>query len=290
MRNALASLAFALAAIAPAQAEVVEQADNGFVVQHSLTVSTDPDATFAMLRTPAKWWDKDHTWTGNAENLYMDAQAGGCFCELIPNEATTESGAPQRTLRGSVQHMQITYVDPGRLLRLSGALGPLQSEALAGAMTFTLKPVKGGTRITMDYVVGGFMRMKTADIAPAVDKVLVAQLSRLAMALGPLVGVGDAADTADEKPEDSAPAAKEEPGSDSAVSALVSDLAPDDAVTDGSTDLAEPEPKPKPEAKPAPKPKPKPAAASVPAAKSSKPATRPVTRPARDENESESGR
>jgi len=290
MRNALASLAFALAAIAPAQAEVVEQADNGFVVQHSLTVSTDPDATFAMLRTPAKWWDKDHTWTGNAENLYMDAQAGGCFCELIPNEATTESGAPQRTLRGSVQHMQITYVDPGRLLRLSGALGPLQSEALAGAMTFTLKPVKGGTRITMDYVVGGFMRMKTADIAPAVDKVLVAQLSRLAMALGPLVGAGDAADTADEKPEDSAPAIGDEPGSDSAVSALVSDLAPDDAVTDSSTDLAEPEPELKPEAKPAPKPTSKPAAASVPAAKSGKPATRPVTRPARDENESESGR
>lgn len=290
MRNALASLAFALAAIAPAQAEVVEKADNGFVVQHSLTVSTDPDATFAMLRTPAKWWDKDHTWTGNAENLYMDAQAGGCFCELIPNEATTESGAPQRTLRGSVQHMQITYVDPGRLLRLSGALGPLQSEALAGAMTFTLKPVKGGTRITMDYVVGGFMRMKTADIAPAVDKVLVAQLSRLAMALGPLVGAGDAADTADEKPEDSAPAAKDEPGSDSAVSALVSDLAPDDAVTDSSTDLAEPEPELKPKAKPAPKPTSKPAVASVPAAKSGKPATRPVTRLTRDENESESGR
>ncbi|WAC23923.1 SRPBCC family protein [Blastomonas sp. SL216] len=294
MRNALASLAFALAAIAPAQAEVVEQADNGFVVQHSLTVSTDPDATFAMLRTPAKWWDKDHTWTGNAENLYMDAQAGGCFCELIPNEATTESGAPQRTLRGSVQHMQITYVDPGRLLRMSGALGPLQSEALAGAMTFTLKPVKGGTRITMDYVVGGFMRMKTADIAPAVDKVLVAQLSRLAMALGPLVGAGDAADTADEKPEDPVPATGDEPASDSAVSALVSDLAPDDAVTDSSTDLGDPEPELKPEAKPAPKPAPKPtskpAAASVPAAKSGKPATRPVTRPARDENESESGR
>ncbi len=288
MRNALASLAFALAAIAPAQAEVVEQADNGFVVQHSLTVSTDPDATFAMLRTPAKWWDKDHTWTGNAENLYMDAQAGGCFCELIPNEATTESGAPQRTLRGSVQHMQITYVDPGRLLRMSGALGPLQSEALAGAMTFTLKPVKGGTRITLDYVVGGFMRMKTADIAPAVDKVLVAQLSRLAMALGPLVGAGDTAEAADEKPEESTPAAADEPASGGAVSALVSDLAPDDAVTDGSTALAEPEPEP--EAKPAPKPKPKPAAASVPAAKSGKPATRPVTRPTRDENEGESGR
>ncbi|WP_198669265.1 SRPBCC family protein, partial [Blastomonas sp. UPD001] len=181
MRTAFAALAAMLAATTlaatPARAEVVQQADNGFVVQASVTVATDPDATFAMLRTPAKWWDKDHTWTGNAENLYMDAQAGGCFCELIPNETTTEGGAPQRTLRGSVQHMQILYVDPGRLLRLSGALGPLQSEAVTGAMTLTLKPVKGGTRITLDYVVGGFLRMKTGDIAPAVDKVLAAQLS-----------------------------------------------------------------------------------------------------------------
>src|SRR3989344_1858492 len=152
MRTAFAALAAPLAVITPAQAEIVQQADNGFVVQHSVTVSTDPDSTFAMLRTPAKWWDKEHSWTGNAENLYMDAQAGGCFCELIPNEATTESGAPQRTLRGSVQHMQILYVDPGKLLRLSAALGPLQGEAVTGSLTFTLTPGKGGTRITMDYV------------------------------------------------------------------------------------------------------------------------------------------
>lgn len=280
MRIALAALALALGAAAPARAELVQQADNGFVVQHSVTVSTDPDATFAMLRTPAKWWDKDHTWTGNAENLYMDAQAGGCFCELIPNEATTDSGAPQRTLRGSVQHMQIVYVDPGKLLRLSGGLGPLQGEAVTGALTFTLKPVKGGTRISMDYVVGGFMRMKTSELAPAVDAVMVAQLSRLAMALGPLVGAGEASVAQPDDPEDieDQPADGAQGGND--VSALVSDLAPDDAGTQGleADSTAESEPVSKP-------------AAKAPAApKRYKPGTRPLTRPPRKDDDGQGSR
>jgi hypothetical protein len=289
MRTLSILAAAAVLVSAPAHAEVTAQADNGFVVQHSVTVSTDPDATFAMLRTPAKWWDKEHTWTGSADNLYMDSQAGGCFCELIPNEATTESGAPQRTLRGSVQHMQILYTDPGKLLRLSGALGPLQGEAVTGALSFTLKPVKGGTRITMEYVVGGYMRMKTGEIAPAVDAVMVAQLSRLGMALGPLVGAG--ADTPEPKgaePKSTAPkadAATDAEGMDdgdaagSSVSALVTDLAPDDAVSDGTAEAAE-----------AAEPKAKPAATSPAAPKRYKPGTRPLTRPARDKDDSETGR
>lgn len=276
MRIALAALVLTLAMASPTRAELVQQADNGFVVQHSITVSTDPDATFAMLRTPAKWWDKDHTWTGNPENLYMDAQAGGCFCELIPNEATTESGAPQRTLRGSVQHMQIVYVDPGKLLRLTGGLGPLQGEAVTGALTFTLKPVKGGTRVTLDYVVGGFMRMKTADIAPAVDQVMTAQLSRLAMALGPLPGgAGAAAEPDDEQPADSAPSPDGKVRTNGGVGALVSDLAPDETVTNGGGEAASPEDRP---------------VTAPTAPKSGKPAARPVARPSRDKDEGEAGR
>lgn len=280
MRIALAALVLALATAGPARAELVQQAENGFVVQHSVTVSTDPDTSFAMLRTPAKWWDKDHTWTGNAENLYMDAQAGGCFCELIPNEATTESGAPQRTLRGSVQHMQIVYVDPGKLLRLIGALGPLQSEAVTGALTFTLKPVKGGTRISMDYVAGGFMRMKTSQIAPAVDAVMVAQLSRLGMALGPLVGAGDTPAAEPDSPEDSEEQPADEAATGNDVSALVSDLAPDDAVTQGSQ--ADKIPAPKSAAKPDP--------AAGPAPRRSKPGARPLTPPARSDEDEQGGR
>lgn len=235
MRTALAVLALACLSATPAHAEVTARGDNGFAVSHKVAVSVDPDEAFAMLRTPAKWWAKDHTWTGNAENLYMDAQAGGCFCELIPNEVTTESGAPQRTLRGSVQHMQILYVDPGKLMRLSGALGPMQGEAMTGTLTVTLAAVNGGTLVKFDYVIGGFTRIPVDQLAPAVDAVMGEQASRLAMALGPLVGGEKAAPLEDAAParasgSDETPAQATGPGG---VSDLVTDLAPD-AETDAS--------------------------------------------------------
>jgi hypothetical protein len=288
--SAIAALVLTTAAVhAPANAEVTASTDNGFAVRHTVTVSAEPDAAFAMLRTPGKWWDKAHTWTGNSDNLYMDAQAGGCFCELIQNDATSEGGVPQRTLRGSVQHMQIVYVDPGKLLRMSGALGPLQSEAMVGTMTVTLAPIKGGTKLTFEYVAGGFMRMATADVAPAVDGVIVAQASRFAMALGPLVGGGADADDGGEAPKPEATEDEGDAGIDAAgegteaqtsgsVGALVADLQPDDDTAATTPEDAPPKPAVKPAPKPAAKPAPKPAG------------TRPPARPLRDDSNDETGR
>lgn len=271
MRICLAVLAaIGLALAAPVQAEVTAQSGAGFAVQQSVAVAVDPETAFAMLRTPAKWWDKAHSWTGNADNLYMDAQAGGCFCELIPNAATTDSGAPQRTLRGSVQHMQIVYVDPGRMLRMSGALGPLQGEAMAGTMTVKLVAIKGGTRVTFDYLVGGFMRMDPEEVAPMVDAMIGAQASRLAMALGPLVGAADA-----------------QPAASNSVKRLVTGLAPDagsDAgpVADPSAAASTKAPTVTPSAASGPSPTsatPATAPTAPPARKRYKPGTRPLSRP-----------
>jgi hypothetical protein len=82
--------------------------------------------------------------------------------------------------------MRVVLVQPRQVLRLVGGLGPLQSEPVAAVLTMTLKPVPGGTRILWEYVVGGTMRYKLDEIAPAVDKVMAEQLGRLAAQLGPL--------------------------------------------------------------------------------------------------------
>jgi hypothetical protein len=120
-----------------------------------------------------------HSWSGDAANLYLDPQAGGCFCELLPKP----TGAPDSLRRGSIEHMRVIAAMPPKLLRMAGALGPLQGEALAATMTITLKPLPdGGTHLTWSYVVGGYMRMAVDDIAPLVDKVLVEQFTRLAKA------------------------------------------------------------------------------------------------------------
>lgn len=160
-----------LAPAASAWGAVTASSDLGFVVDRSVVVPANAATSWRMLLQPAAWWQGVHTFSGNAANLTMDVRAGGCFCERLPG-------------RGHVQHMRVIHAAPGRLLRMSGALGPLQGEAVQGTMTITLEPATAGTAIRMVYVVGGYMRLKTAQIAPAVDAVLGAQLASLAERLG----------------------------------------------------------------------------------------------------------
>lgn len=172
----LASLAAVLsAAPLPVAAKLIDQSEAGFTSAHSARVAASPDAVWKMLRAPQNWWSAEHSWSGDAANFWMDAQAGGCFCEKLPG------GEGQL---GSVQHARILFAKPGELLRLSGALGPLQGEALTGTLTIQIKPAEGGSIIRFDYVVGGYARFKFADIAPVVDSVMGVQLNGLAKALG----------------------------------------------------------------------------------------------------------
>ena len=119
----------------------------------------------------------EESWSGNADNHYLDAQATGCFCEKLPKPAD----APADQRMGSVEHMHVIYADPqGGILRMTGGLGPLQGEALGGIMTIKLVSIEGGTRIDVDYAVGGLLRIKGEQIATPVDKVLGEQFGRLA--------------------------------------------------------------------------------------------------------------
>lgn len=178
-----AVLAIGLAAGAePTKAEVAAQSDAGFVIKHSAEVPVSQAEVWAALIAPAKWWSPDHTWSHNAANLYLDAQATGCFCEKLPKPA----GALAEQRMGSAEHMHVIFADPQRgLLRMAGALGPLQGEAVRGVLTIKLIKTEAGTRIEWEYVVGGYMRLQSADIAPAVDQMLAEQLGRLAALLGP---------------------------------------------------------------------------------------------------------
>ena len=180
---AVALMALVAAPVSMAQAEVVTQSPAGFVIKLSAdTTATQKDAWKALI-TPNKWWSGEHTYTGDAGNLWLDAQATGCFCEKLPKP--TDAPAEQRM--GSVEHMHVVYADPQRgVLRMVGGLGPLQGEALHGTLTITLKPIEGGTRIEWDYVVGGYMRMDPEQIAPLVEKVLGEQLTRLVGWLAPI--------------------------------------------------------------------------------------------------------
>lgn len=181
--SALAILLPPLALVATAaHAEVFQKAENGFVIRTGADVEALPDGAWRTLVNPSEWWSPDHTYSSDAANLSLDPRVEGCFCELLPNR-----DSPNAAPRGHVEHMRVIFIDRGRMLRLSGALGPLQSEAVTGTLTVNLKARDGGgTRILWEYVVGGYMRYKTDEIAPAVDKVISEQMARLAGKLGPV--------------------------------------------------------------------------------------------------------
>ena len=180
-------VAAALALAVPAaRAEVVVREESGFVVRVASEVTAPPAEAWKRLLTPAQWWQSQHTFSGESANLTLDPTVGGCFCEALPRPETMPPLQKGERWNGGVQHMRVVYLEPPRAMRLVGSLGPLQSEALAATMTITVKPTEKGSRILFEYVVGGFMRYKSEDIAPAVDRMLTAQLTSLASKLGPV--------------------------------------------------------------------------------------------------------
>lgn len=177
MKSYLIPAALIAAIASPTHAEVKTVTDTGFNVVHIAEVAAEPDVIWKRLIAPKSYWSKAHSWSGTSDGFYIDAQAGGCFCELFQ-----EKGVDGKTkTTGSVEHMRVIFAQPGKVLRMQGALGPLQSEAVLGTLTVAMEPLKDGkgTKLSFSYVVGGHMRYKVADIAPAVDKVLGEQFKTL---------------------------------------------------------------------------------------------------------------
>jgi hypothetical protein len=148
-------------------AEVVSAAGNGFELRETAHTAASSDKVYAALLEPAHWWNSDHTFSGNAANLALDARAGGCWCETLPGG-------------GSVEHLRVVYVAPGKTLRLRGALGPFQGLAVDGVMTWSVKSAAGGgTDISFTYALGGYAKDGLEGMSKMADQVLGEQLGRL---------------------------------------------------------------------------------------------------------------
>lgn len=160
--------AFAAAfAAAPAAAEILSADATGFELRHVVMVPIPPAETYDAIVAVGQYWSSEHTYSGDAANMTIDARAGGCFCETLP-----DSG-------GSVEHGRVVMAWPGRTLRLTGGLGPLQASAANAVLTWSLEAVEGGTRVTMRYAVSGRIEGGGEAIAPLVDRVLAEQVERL---------------------------------------------------------------------------------------------------------------
>jgi len=149
----------------PASAEVVSSSSNGFEVSETVNLVVKPDAAMTAFLNVAAWWDPEHTYSGDSANLSIAPNIGGCFCERFPKG-------------GGVEHMHVTFVDPGKRIVFTGALGPLLYETTSGVMDVQVKTIAGGAKLILDYRASGFYNGGADRLALDVDQVLAGQIKR----------------------------------------------------------------------------------------------------------------
>jgi len=165
-----------LTALSPtgARGEILHSDVDGFTVRVERQTPATAQAAFALFAVPSRWWSDVHTWSGDADAMRIDRlEAGGCWCELLPD-------------LGSVEHGRILRWDPenGRVL-MRAELGPLNALPVNGKLEWlAVAGPDGETRVAIRYDVSGRGLVDAAALAEAVDGVLAQQLDRLVAALG----------------------------------------------------------------------------------------------------------
>jgi uncharacterized protein YndB with AHSA1/START domain len=167
VRRRFLGTAALLALVGTSAQSAVHVVSTGFLVKLETSINASPSKVYdALIGQVGSWWNPEHTYSGDAKNLSIDPRPGGCFCEKLPNG-------------GGVEHLRVVYIVPGKTVRFSGALGPLQASGLAGSMTWKLTGDANNSQLELSYSVGGFSYERFEKIAPSVESVLREQLDRL---------------------------------------------------------------------------------------------------------------
>ncbi|MGX5173111.1 hypothetical protein ACUR5C_03680 [Aliikangiella sp. IMCC44653] len=149
-----------------AHAQIKAQSPQHFSLNYTIIIDAPLDKVESTLINVSSWWSAAHTYSGDANNLYIDLEQQLCFCEKLDRQ-------------GVVKHMGVGLYWPGKQLRLLGGLGPLQALPVNGSMNFQLTAVSPKqTKLEVNYLVSS----GTAELsnwAKTVDNVLTTQLKRL---------------------------------------------------------------------------------------------------------------
>ncbi len=187
-KKLLVSVALLTGIVPAIHAEVLSADPGGFSVKLQADVPVPPPSAWAAMSDVGHWWDPEHTFSGDAHNLELQPVLHGCLCE-------------RTGLYAGVEHLRVIYAKPSMILRLTGALGPLQEFAVVGNMTWRFETGGGGSHVTLIYNVSGRADRPLDQWAPIVDTMLAAQLQRFVR-----FASGNSAETND---KESAPVNKE---------------------------------------------------------------------------------
>ncbi len=163
-RTVIMALAAALAAGA-ARADVKSAGPDHIQILFTERIAATPGAVYAAIGQVERWWSNEHTYSGDASNLSLAMQPGGCFCE--------------RWAGGAVEHGRVVLLLRDQMVRLEAPLGPVQALGVAATLTFLVKAEDGGSTLSVGYRVNGSSASGLDKLAPAVDGVLGVQVQRL---------------------------------------------------------------------------------------------------------------
>lgn len=172
MRTVILLAALAGAGSAPAAADVLESSADHYTLRQEAVSPLAPDALWERLIEPASWWQSGHTWSGSADNLSLEATAGGLWTERWDGNAVT--------------HGTVLAAMENRMLRLDAPFGPLQGMGVTVTWTITLTPDEetGGTRVVFDEIANGSSQSGLDQLALAVDRVKTEAIRSLAATPG----------------------------------------------------------------------------------------------------------
>ncbi len=89
--------------------KVTDSSQQGFVIQVEVPIQASPQQVYRQLvENIGKWWDPSHTFSGDSNNLYLEAEPKGWFGERLADG-------------GVVQHMEVIFIAPGTGLRHAAA-------------------------------------------------------------------------------------------------------------------------------------------------------------------------
>ena len=152
--------------VGTATADTSQISPSGFVVNFRDEVAVPPQDMWRAIAQLPRWWSGQHSYSGNAANMSIDLQAGGCWCERWGDGQST-------------QHGQVVLVQPGRVLRLNASLGPLQELAVNAVLTIVTSTQDGKHFLRLSYRVSGSAEASLDKLAAAVDGVMAVQFKRL---------------------------------------------------------------------------------------------------------------
>lgn len=165
MKAACTAVALGLLALAtPAAAEVVETRADGFRLRSVAVLETlTREEAWAALSQWGAWWSSAHTYSGDAGNLSLTLEAGGCLCEVWPG--------------GQIEHGRVLLAWSERgLLRMNAPFGPLQAQPVTAILTYQISERdEGGVQVVQTLAVGGG---DVGGLSEGVDAVMSEGLAR----------------------------------------------------------------------------------------------------------------